>query len=137
MQFEQFAASVAKVAEITRQDGSRIGNAYKTILARTSRSQSGDLDVSDEDRSNASKSLASIGISVYDKNGEYQDFGKTLDQLSEKWDNLSKSQQSYVAEQMAGKVSYARTYSNIRCLTWKVTISVKIQRWTRPRKDCK
>ena len=102
MQFEQFAASVAKVAEITRQDGSRIGNAYKTILARTSRSQSGDLDVSDEDRSNASKSLASIGISVYDKNGEYQDFGKTLDQLSEKWDNLSKSQQSYVAEQMAG-----------------------------------
>lgn len=29
MQFEQFASSVAKVAEKTRQDGSTIGNAYK------------------------------------------------------------------------------------------------------------
>lgn len=96
MQFEQFASSVAKVAEKTRQDGSTIGNAYKTILARTSRSKSADLDVSDEDRSNASKALSSIGISVYDENGDYQDFSKTLDQLSEKWNTLSKSQQSYV-----------------------------------------
>lgn len=102
MQFEQFASSVAKVAEKTRQDGSVIGNAYKTILARTSRSQSADLDVSDEDRSKASKALSAIGISVYDQNGEYQDFSKTLDQLSEKWDQLSKSQQAYIAEQMAG-----------------------------------
>lgn len=75
---------------------STIGNAYKTILARTSRSKTADLDVSDEDRSDASKALSSIGISVYDENGEYQDFSKTLDQLSEKWNTLSKSQQSYV-----------------------------------------
>ena len=97
MQFEEFASSVAKVAEKTRQDGSVIGNAYKTILARTSRSQSADLDVSDDDRSKASAALKSVaGISVYDENGEYQDFSKTLDQLSAKWDTLSKSQQSYV-----------------------------------------
>ncbi len=102
MQFEEFAASIAKVSEKTRQDGSVIGNAYKTILARTSRSQSADLDVSDEDRSKASKALSAIGISVYDQNGEYQDFSKTLDQLSGKWNQLSKSQQSYIAEQMAG-----------------------------------
>lgn len=34
MQFEQFASSVAKVAEKTRQDGSTIGNAYKVLYLR-------------------------------------------------------------------------------------------------------
>ena len=101
---------------------STIGNAYKTILARTSRSKSADLDVSDEDRSAASKALSSIGISVYDENGEYQDFSKTLDQLSEKWNTLSKSQQSYVAEQMAG-IRNLNTMSAI-IETWKDAKSI-------------
>ena len=101
---------------------STIGNAYKTILARTSRSKSADLDVSDEDRSNTSKALSSIGISVYDENGEYQDFSKTLDQLSEKWNTLSKSQQSYVAEQMAG-IRNLNTMSAI-IETWKDAKSI-------------
>lgn len=94
----------------------------KTILARTSRSKSADLDVSDEDRSNASKALSSIGISVYDENGEYQDFSKTLDQLSEKWNTLSKSQQSYIAEQMAG-IRNLNTMSAI-IETWKDAKSI-------------
>ena len=94
----------------------------KTILARTSRSKSADLDVSDEDRSNTSKALSSIGISVYDENGEYQDFSKTLDQLSEKWNTLSKSQQSYVAEQMAG-IRNLNTMSAI-IETWKDAKSI-------------
>ena len=100
--FEQFASSVGKVSEKTRMEGSTIGNAYKTILARTSRSKSADEDVSADDRSNAAKALKSIGIDVYNANGEYQDFSVTLDQLSSKWDGLSDAAKAYVSEQMAG-----------------------------------
>ncbi len=102
LSFEQFAASVGKVSEKTRAEGSTIGNAYKTILARTSRSKSADEDVSADDRSNAAKALKSIGIDVYDANGEYQDFSVTLDQLSSKWNGLSDAAKAYVSEQMAG-----------------------------------
>lgn len=83
---------MAKVAERTRMEGSVIGNAYKTILARTSRSKTADSDVSAEERGQAAAALSSVGIDVYDENGEYQDFGKTLDELSAKWDTLTDAQ---------------------------------------------
>lgn len=93
-------------------EGSVIGNAYKTILARTSRSKTADSDVSAEERGQAAAALSSVGIDVYDENGEYQDFGKTLDELSAKWDTLTDAQRANIAEGMAGE-SYARTHSNM------------------------
>lgn len=71
---------------------SKIGNAYKTIMSRTSRSKSADEDTTLADRSEAAKALASIGIEVYDQNGAYQDFSVTLDQLSAKWNDLTDAQ---------------------------------------------
>lgn len=102
MSFETFAASVGKVAEKTRSSGSTIGNAYKSILARISRSKSADEDVSDDDRSNASKAFGSIGISLYNNKGEYKDINETLDELAEKWDTMTDAQRNYIAEQAAG-----------------------------------
>lgn len=72
--------------------GSQIGNALKTIMARTSRAKNGDPEVGAEERGDAAKALSAIGIEVYDQNGAYQDFSVTLDQLSAKWDQLTDSQ---------------------------------------------
>ena len=102
MKFSTFAASTGKIAEKTRQDGSKIGNAYKTILARISRSKSADESVTDADRSNASKAFSSVGISLYNSKGEYKDINETLDELSAKWADLSDAQRNYVSEQAAG-----------------------------------
>ena len=102
MKFETFAASVGKISERTRQEGSSIGNAYKTIMARISRSQSADEDVTDEDRSNASKAFSSVGISLYNSAGEYKDINETLDELVSIWDELTDAQRNYIAEQAAG-----------------------------------
>lgn len=102
MKFSTFAASTGKIAEKTRQDGSTIGNAYKTILARISRSKSADESVTDADRSNASKAFSSVGISLYNSKGEYKDINETLDELSAKWVDLSDAQRNYVSEQAAG-----------------------------------
>lgn len=102
LQFETYAAIVGKIAEVTRQDGSSIGNTLKTTMARLSRSKSADADVTDDDRSNAAKAFGSIGISLYDENGKYQDLSKTLDQLSVKWKDMTDAERNYIAEQAAG-----------------------------------
>ena len=102
LSFEQYAASVGKISEMTRLEGSTIGNAYKTIMARISRSKSADSDVSDADRSNAAKALASVNISTYDNQGNFKDLEEILDELSGKWTKLSDAQKNYIAEQAAG-----------------------------------
>ena len=96
MSFEQFAASVAKVSERTRLDGKVIGNAYKSIMARTSRSKEADDETTLADRSDAAKALSNIGIEVYDANGVYQDFSVTLDELSAKWDQLTDAERELI-----------------------------------------
>lgn len=75
---------------------STIGNAYKTILARISRSKSADESVTDADRSNASKAFSSVGISLYNSKGEYKDINETLDELSSKWNKISAAQRNYM-----------------------------------------
>lgn len=61
-------------------------------MARTSRSKDPSSDVSAADRGEAAKALSGIGIEVYDQNGQYQDFTKTLDELADKWNVLTDAQ---------------------------------------------
>lgn len=101
--FEQFASIVAKVSEVTRQDGSQIGNTLKTTMARISRSQTGDPDVTGKDRSKAAEAYKDVlGIDLYGKNGEYRDLSDTLDLLASRWDSLTDAQKNYISEQSAG-----------------------------------
>jgi len=102
LKFQLFGSIVGKVAETTRLSGSQVGTAMKTMMARISRSQSADEDVSDEDRSNASEAFASMGISLYDKNGQFNDLESTLDALSAKWDSMTDAEKAYISEQAAG-----------------------------------
>lgn len=117
MQFETYAASVGKISERTRQDGSVIGNAYKTIMARMSRSKSADEDVTNEDRSNAAKAYKTVGIELYDEKGQYKDINETLDELSSKWNTLTDAQRNYISEQSAG-VRNVNTF-NALIETWQ------------------
>lgn len=103
MKFETYAASIGKISEKTRLEGSTIGNAYKTIMARLSRSKTADEDVSDEERSNAAKAYKSVGIELYDQNGKYKDISETLTELAGKWNTLTDAQRAYIAEQSAGE----------------------------------
>lgn len=102
LSYENYIALAGKVAEMTRMEGTQVGTMMKSIFARTSRSKSADEDVTDEDRSNASKAYASVGISLYNDKGEYKDYTETLNELTEVWDDLSDAQRAYIAEQSAG-----------------------------------
>jgi TP901 family phage tail tape measure protein len=104
MSYEQLAAVSAKVAERTREDGGSIGNAIKTIVTRISKV--GKMpqyasDVSNEELSNASKSLHEVGIEVYNVDGSFRDLDVILSELSAKWDTLSDAQQSNISYNVA------------------------------------
>lgn len=100
MDFEKYAALVSSVAEDTRQSGSTLGNAFKTIFSRISRSKDG--LTTDAEMSDAEAALKSVGVAVRGTDGDLRDVSDTLDDLNKVWGTLNKSQKSYIAEQAAG-----------------------------------
>lgn len=100
MDFEKYAAIVSSVAENTRQSGSTLGNAFKTIFSRISRSKDG--LTTDAEMSDAEAALKSVGVAVRGTDGDLRDVSDTLDDLNKVWRTLNKSQKSYIAEQAAG-----------------------------------
>lgn len=104
MSYEQLAAISAKVAERTREDGSSIGNAIKTIITRTTKvgkmPQYAD-EVSNEDLSNASASLHSVGVDVYNPDGSDRGIITVLSELKSKWNDLTDAQQAKIAFDVA------------------------------------
>lgn len=104
MSYEQLAAISAKVAERTREDGSSIGNAIKTIITRTTKvgkmPQYSD-EVSNEDLSNASASLHAVGVDVYNPDGSDRGIITVLSELKSKWNDLTDAQQAKIAFDVA------------------------------------
>lgn len=104
MSYEQLAAITAKVAERTREDGSTIGNALKTMFTRISKvskmpSYADEID--NETVSKAAEALHAVGIEVYNSDGSFKNITETLSELSKKWDDLNDAQQSYISYQIA------------------------------------
>lgn len=104
MSYEQLAAVSAKVAERTREDGSSIGNAMKTIITRISKVGSMPeyaADVSNEDLSQASESLHKVGVEVYNTDGSFRDLDTILSELNSKWDGLTDAQKANISYNVA------------------------------------
>ena len=80
MSFEKYAALVSTTAEKTRVSGSQIGNAFKTIFSRISRSKDG--LTTDAEMSDAEAALKSVGVSVRGADGDLRDISDTLDDLN-------------------------------------------------------
>lgn len=75
MSFEKYVALVSTTAEKTRVSGSQIGNAFKTIFSRISRSKDGLT-------TDAEAALKSVGVSVRGADGDLRDISDTLDDLN-------------------------------------------------------
>lgn len=104
MSYEQLAAITAKVSERTREDGSSIGNALKTIITRTTKvgkmPQYAD-EVDNATLSTASASLHAIGVDVYNPDGSDRGIITVMSELKDKWDDLTDAQQAKIAFDVA------------------------------------
>ncbi len=126
MSYEQLAAISAKVAERTREDGSSIGNALKTIITRTTKvgkmPQYAD-EVDNATLSNASESLHSVGIDVYNPDGSDRGIITVLSELKAKWDDLSDAQQAKIAFDVAATRQTSKFKSILDAFSESMTLA--------------
>lgn len=101
LSFEQLSSIVAKMAETTREDGSSIGNALKTIMVRTSKASTMSDEVDNDTLSKASAALNQIGIKVYELDGTYRSFDTIMGELADKWDTLTDAQRANLSYNIA------------------------------------
>ena len=103
LSLEEYSAMVGKTIEVTRQAGSTVGNAYKTIFSRITKASAAE-GTSEEDISKAEESLRAVNIEVRKSATEFRDVTDILSDLGEVWDELNTVQQSKISFDLAGKL---------------------------------
>lgn len=126
MSYEQLAAITAKVSERTREDGSSIGNALKTIITRTTKvgkmPQYAD-EVDNATLSNASASLHTIGVDVYNPDGSDRGIITVMSELKDKWDDLTNAQQNKIAFDVAATRQTSKFKSMLDAFTDSMSLA--------------
>lgn len=106
---DESIAMIAAANEIV-QDPSQVGNAMKTLSLRILGNKSA-LEELGEETDNVANSTSELNkkmeetaeISIIDDNGELKSTYKILDELYEKWNDLSSLEQSELTDTLAGK----------------------------------
>lgn len=126
MSYEQLAAITAKVSERTREDGSSIGNALKTIITRTTKvgkmPQYAD-EVDNATLSNASASLHAIGVDVYNPDGSDRGIITVMSELKDKWNDLTDAQQAKIAFDVAATRQTSKFKSMLDAFTDSMSLA--------------
>lgn len=126
MSYEQLAAITAKVSERTREDGSSIGNALKTIITRTTKvgkmPQYAD-EVDNAALSNASASLHAIGVDVYNPDGSDRGIITVMSELKDKWDDLTDAQQAKISYDVAATRQTSKFKSMLDAFTDSMSLA--------------
>lgn len=124
LSFEQLGSIVGRVMAQTRQDGSSIGNALRTIMVRLSKAtnltEEGEVD--NATLSEASKALHAVGVEVYNASGEFREFDTIMTELAQKWDALSDAQQANISFAIAA----TRQTSTLRAVMQNWTESMNL-----------
>ena len=107
---DQLNAQLATIVSVTRQAPESVGVALKTIYARMSDIKSG-LD-DETTLGNYTAKMAEYGVNVLNANGQLRDMGEVIEEIGNKWNNLSREQQIALSQTMAG----TRQYNNLLSL---------------------
>lgn len=103
---EQMSAMISTVSSVTRQSAQTIGTSMNTILSRIGGLKLGQTLEDGVDLNKYSKALASVGIQVLDAQGQLRNMGAVIDEIGEKWNQLSTAQQSALAQTVGGTRQY-------------------------------
>lgn len=108
---DKLAAQLSTIISATRQAPESVGTALRTIYARISDIQAG-IDQDGVTLGNYSGKMADLGFNVLDATGHLRDMGDVMEQIGGRWDDLTREQQVYLAQTMAGQ----RQYNNLLAL---------------------
>lgn len=108
LSYDYATSIVATLVANTRQSADTIGNSLKTVLARLQGLQLGETLEDGVDLNKYSKALDAIGVQVLDLNGQLKDADVILSETAARWDQLSKAEQTALAQTVAGTRQYAQ-----------------------------
>lgn len=107
---DQLNGMLATTISVTRQAPESVGTAFKTIFARISDIESG-LD-GETSLGEYTEKMKQLGFDVLDSNNNLRDMGDVIEEIGDKWENLTREQQVSLAQTMAG----TRQYNNLLAL---------------------
>lgn len=96
VEMEENIGHITAIGAVTMESGNIIGNSLKTIYSRIT-TMKGARDV-----------LEGVGISLTDVTGDSREVADIIDDLGNKWNTLSKSQQQNIAVTVAGRYQLSR-----------------------------
>ena len=108
LSYEYAASALATVTATTRQSADVVGTAFKTLFARLQDLELGETLDDGTTLGKYSDALNRVGIDIKDTNGEMKDMDQILDELGNKWNDLSKDTQVALAQTVAGTRQYTQ-----------------------------
>ena len=111
LSYEYAAASLATITATTRQSEDVVGTALKTIYARIQGLNLGETLDDGTTLNKYSEALDKVGISIFEQNGQMKTMDAILDEMGNKWERLSESQQVALAQTVAGVRQYNQIMS--------------------------
>lgn len=108
LSYEYATSALATITATTRQSADVVGTALKTLFARIQDLDLGKTLEDGVDLGKYSKALETIGVDVLDAVGNVRQMDDILDDMGEKWGNLTEAQKIATAETVAGQRQYAQ-----------------------------
>lgn len=108
LSYEYAASALATITSNTRQSEEVVGTALKTIFARIQGLNLGETLEDGVSMNKYSEALAKVGVSIFESNGELKAMDNILDELAARWSTLNNTQQTALAQTVAGVRQYTQ-----------------------------
>lgn len=112
LDLDQTAAALTTMIDVSQQDASSVGNAFRTILARYGNvkataftslvGDSDDVDDTNSSINDTEKVLGAIRIKIRSSSSDMRDFDDVMDELADKWVTLTDVEKNAVSTALAG-----------------------------------
>lgn len=106
LSFDYAATAIATTTSVSRQSANVVGTSFRSIFARIQGLMMGETLEDGVDLNKYSEALAKVGINVLDATGNLRDMNSILDEMGQKWSTLSQTQQTALAQTVAGVWQY-------------------------------
>lgn len=106
LSYENATAALATITATTRQSADTVGTGLRTLFSRLQSLSLGETLEDGVDLTKYSKALKIVGVEALDSEGNLRRMDDVLADLGEKWQGLSKAQQTALAQTVGGVRQY-------------------------------
>jgi TP901 family phage tail tape measure protein len=112
LSYEYATSALATITATTRQSADTVGTGLRTLFTRLQGLKLGETLEDGVDLNKYSKALDTVGVQILDVTGEMKDMDTILDELGQRWGDLSDAQKTALAQTVGG----VRQYTNLIAL---------------------